>query len=302
MPPTGSSYAVRTLEAAPPGGLGVAGDGDPAAMRAIIATMVRMRQRMIRSAALLGCIVWLVAGTAFAQKEAEQVALIMIKLPPQETAAYKSIRKQAGNATGQVLTLTKTEVWVVPKQNVEAVKKAAAQHGASVKQLGEDWNHVLHTLPTELKMSDKQKEMMEVAKASKSTTGVGMVTAPDAPSVEYALTKDANSQAPEKGPAKIAVRLSDTTVLTVTRTRVDIKPDMCVWRGTVDGTDAPATIMWWPGGKMAGSLKHEGRIYSIRHMGGELHAVIEMSEDRMPQEHAPAPGRKRPDDPNMRDG
>ena len=77
------------------------------------------------------------------------------------------------------------------------------------------------------------------------------------------------------------------------RTSVDIRKDMCIWRGAVEGTDAPATIMWWPGGKMAGTVQHQGRIYSIRHMGGEMHAVVEMAEDRMPQEHAPMPERMR---------
>ena len=52
---------------------------------------------------------------------------------------------------------------------------------------------------------------------------------------------------------------------------------------------------------MAGTVQHQGRIYSIRHMGGEMHAVVEMSEDKMPQEHAPMPERMRPDDPNLRD-
>jgi len=76
---------------------------------------------------------------------------------------------------------------------------------------------------------------------------------------------------------------------------------MCIWRGAVEGTDAPATIMWWPGGKMAGTLQHQGKIYSIRHMGGEMHAVVEMGEDRMPQEHAPMPERMRANDPSLRD-
>ena len=82
------------------------------------------------------------------------------------------------------------------------------------------------------------------------------------------------------------------------RTSVDIKPDMCIWRGAVEGTGAPATIMWWPGGKMTGTVQHQGRIYSIRHMGGEMHAVVEMGEDRMPQEHAPMPERMRQQRPH----
>jgi hypothetical protein len=36
-------------------------------------------------------------------------------------------------------------------------------------------------------------------------------------------------------------------------------------------------------------------------MGGEAHAIVEMGEDRMPQEHAPMPPRLRANDPNSRD-
>jgi Metallo-peptidase family M12 len=59
--------------------------------------------------------------------------------------------------------------------------------------------------------------------------------------------------------------------------------------------------MWWPGGKMTGTVQHEGRIYSIRHMGGEMHAVVEMGENLMLQEHASMPERLRANDPNLRD-
>jgi metallopeptidase family M12-like protein len=257
--------------------------------------------RMVGTSLGLGCVVLLAAGPASAQSESERVPLIMSKLPPQNSALYKAIKKHAGKATGQVLTLTKTEMWAVPKGNVDAVKKAAAQHGVGVNQLGSDWNHIFHSAPADMQMNDKQKSMMDQAKASRSTSNVGMMAAPVAPMVEYALTKDANTPAAAKELAKIMVKLSETTVLTITRSSVDIKSDMCIWHGTVDGTDAPATIMWWPGGKMAGTLQHEGRIYSIRHMGGEMHAVVEMSEERMPDEHGRTPSRMRTNDPNVRD-
>ncbi len=59
--------------------------------------------------------------------------------------------------------------------------------------------------------------------------------------------------------------------------------------------------MWWPGGKMTGTLQKEGRIHAIRHLGGRIYAIVEMSEERMPQEHAPMPERMRANDPNLRD-
>jgi hypothetical protein len=134
--------------------------------------------------------------------------------------------------------------------------------------------------------------------------GVGMMATPMAPMVEYALTKDAgpNIVAPPatREAAKIRVKLSAATELTIVRSNVDIRKDMCVWRGEVEGTGAPATIMWWPGGKITGTVQHQGRIYSLRHMGGDMMAVVEMAEDKMPQEHAPMPARMR-NDPNVKD-
>ena len=40
-------------------------------------------------------------------------------------------------------------------------------------------------------------------------------------------------------PAKITVAFNDSTTFTIVRTSVDIKPDMCIWRGTVEGTGEP---------------------------------------------------------------
>ena len=264
-----------------------------------------IKTRTVWAFLLLGCFVCVTLGLALAQTQPERVPLIMTKLPPQNSPTYKSIIKRAGKARGQVLTLTKAEMWEVPKENVEAVKKAAADHGALATQLGNDWNHMFHSAPADMKMNDKQKTMMDHAKESRATMGVGMMAAPMAPMVEYALTKDAGPNiggpATSQEAARISIKLSNSTELTIVRTSVDIRKDMCVWRGAVEGTDAPATIMWWPGGKMAGTLEHEGKIYSIRHMGGEMHAVVEMGEDRMPQEHAPMPEGMRQNDPNLRD-
>ena len=225
---------------------------------------------------------------------------MILKLPPQKSAVYKAIKRLAGKVAGQSLPLTKCEMWSVPKENVEAVKQAAVRYGVIVKQLSEDWNQIFQKAPANITISDQQKHMMEIAKAAKSTIGIGMMAAPFGPMVEYALTKDVatDGRTDPHGFAKIRVALSEKTILTITRTSVDIKPDMCIWHGRVEGTDLPASIMWWPSGKMTGSVQHEGRIYSIRHMGGEMYAVVEMGEDRMPPEHAPMPERMRTNDPN----
>jgi hypothetical protein len=116
--------------------------------------------------------------------------------------------------------------------------------------------------------------------------GVGIMATSAPPMVEYALTKGANAQEAVEDAPSITVSLSDNTVLTIRRTSVDIRSDICVWRGAVETTGAPAPLMRWPGGKMTGTVEHEGRIYSIRHMGGDMQAIVEMAEERMPPEHA----------------
>jgi Metallo-peptidase family M12 len=242
-----------------------------------------------------------------AQAEPESIPLIMVK--PQGAGfgtghlrrLYAALKKRSASATSQVLPLTKAEVWTVPKADVDGVRKAAARFGVAMSTLSATWSHIFRKAPADAKINDRQKMIVDRAKTSAATTAVGLMAAPPPPMVEYALTKDANTANAAKDAASITVALRDDTTLTVRRESVDTKSDMCTWRGVVETTGAPAVFMWWPGGKMAGTVQHEGRFYSIRHMGGEMHAVVEMSDERMPEEHAPISARLRANDPNLRD-
>jgi Metallo-peptidase family M12 len=282
--------------------------------------------RTIRLVALLVALICLGSVPALTQTGQQRVQLVMSKLPSKQSPTYKALEALADNPVVQALSLTKSEIWSVPAEKVDAVIQAATRRGVSAQPLSprtaaasgtrrrtrgpipeaareprEDWNQVFRLAPADVKMNDKQKQMIEIAKASRSTVGVVVMEAPFAPVVEYALTRDSGGQTPSKDSAKIIVTLSQSTVLTINRARVDIKPSMCIWHGNVEGTEAPATIVWWPDGKMAGSVQHQGRLYSIRHLGGEMHAVVEMSDERMPQEHATMPARLKAGDPNLRD-
>src|SRR5262249_20081234 len=163
------------------------------------------------------------------------------------------------------------------------VKQAAVRYGVIVKQLSEDWNQIFQKAPANITISDQQKHMMEIAKAAKSTIGIGMMAAPFGPMVEYALTKDVapDDRTDPHGrarPARLAtmrLAMSQNPSLPIARTSVDIKPDRRIRHGRVEGTGLPGPIMGWPHGKMTGEVQHEGRISSIRHMGGEMYAVVE---------------------------
>ena len=140
--------------------------------------------RVLWAAPLLGSVLWIAAAPVTAQVEEESVPLIMMK--PQGAAfgssnlrkLYAALKKRAGKATSQVLPLTKAEVWRVPKAKVDDVRSTAARHGVIMSTLGATWNHVFHKAPADTKMTNQQKSMMDNAKASKATMGVGIMTAP----------------------------------------------------------------------------------------------------------------------------
>jgi hypothetical protein len=257
-----------------------------------------MSGHAIRWILLLGCCIWLAASSApaeaEAEAEAERVQLIMSKLPAQHSAAYRAIRRLAGSAARQILPLTKCEMWSVPRKNVDAVKIVAAQHGVGVKILGEDWNHLFRSPPAHMTMDEKQKALLQRLTASEATSSVHIVAVPAPGVVEYALTRNTSSAASAKVP-KIELRLSNQVLLAVRRTSVKRRTNKWIWTGRVEGTGAPVTLFWWPSGRMAGTIRHRGRIYSIRYMGGDVHAIVDMKASRMPPMHSPVPQRRRAD-------
>jgi hypothetical protein len=228
----------------------------------------------------------LAAGAARAEHLPQRVDVILSQLPAAGSAAYAEIKRQAGRARGQRLPLSKAEMWSVSRPRLAALERAARAHGAGITVLGTDWNEVFRPPSPPTQLTPEQQVMLQRARAASGTQRVAVVVAPPAAVVEYALTQqlvDGRSG----GGAKIVVTLAEELRLTLTRSSLEIRPDLCVWRGAAEGSAMPATIMWWPAGKLAGVIRYQGHIYSIRHMGGAMHAVIETSEDVLPQDHGP---------------
>jgi hypothetical protein len=181
------------------------------------------------------------------------------------------------------------------------VKNAAARHGVVVHQVGPDWNVFRLEAPRmSMRLSAKMKAIVAQAESSRAAVGVVLAATPRPAEFEYALTKGAGAPS-AAAQAKITVHLNKQTAVSVARTNVTVKSDMLIWRGVVEGTGAPASIMWWPGVTMTGRIQHDGRIYAIRCIHGEMHVIVELVEGRMPPEHAPMPARLRSNDPSLRD-
>ena len=228
------------------------------------------RKCLISASVLSGYLLWLGAGAVASQASEERTPLIMTKLPPSGSPGYEAIRKRAGEIAVQTLSLTKAETWSVPKANAEAVTRLAASHGVEVTPLSANWNHIFVPMPAATAMTAAQRTMVQRAMSSPAATEIATFLPPRAAVVEYALTRDGGV------PPSIRVSLNRETTVTIIRTHVTVKPDMLTWRGRVEGTGAPATLMWWPGAQMVGVIHHKGRIYSIRCMHGVLHAIVQI--------------------------
>src|SRR6478609_5716516 len=96
-----------------------------------------MCARIIHLMALLGCLMLGSPTLVLAQADQQRVALILSKLPPHKSTAYKRLKARANKPTVQVLTLSKSEIWSVPAGKVDTLTREAARRGVKVVRFGE---------------------------------------------------------------------------------------------------------------------------------------------------------------------
>lgn len=224
---------------------------------------------------------------AQAEDAGARVPIILSKLPRHGSESYTSLRAIAGDVTGQPLAMTKSEMWSVPSENLEALKRAANERGTEIMVLDSNWNRTLTPMTTHGPMTDQQEKMMKDTMASKAVMGMSMTSLPDAKVLEYALTKGMNDPASDPATATLVIPLTDKLTVTARRTHVETTRDGCIWSGVIDGTEEPVSLMWWPAGRLTGQVTYQGHVYALKHMGGAMHGVVEMSPKEMPPEHAP---------------
>ena len=230
------------------------------------------------------------APTVLAQnaKNDDRAELILSNLPPKGSKAYNALLRLAGKeAKGQVLGFTKAEMWSMPKARAESVMREGAARGVKTTMLGEDWNQVLKAPAGPVPMTGAQAPMMDSMKAAKETMNLGIMATPDPAVVEYALMKDMDGKDTRPGALapQIVIPINGQESVTVRRTKVDMRENGCSWRGIIEATGEPVMLMWWKGGRFSGMFTYRGRMYSLKNMGGELHAVVETDPGRMPPDH-----------------
>jgi hypothetical protein len=265
--------------------------------RASASSLVRAG-RLLAAVSLSAAIV-IAATSASAQQGRSEI--VLTNLPPRGSKAYNDLIGLAGKtANGQILPLSQSEVWSMPTPLIEGVIRKGQSMGVRMTRLGADWNEVLKAPSGPMAMSSSQESMMKAMEQSKETMSVGMMMAPNPAVIEYALMKDYDSKVaigsrPAGHIQRIMIPLKDKGTITVNRTSVEMRKDGCNWRGEIEGTGEPVVLMWWKGGRFSGMFTYQGSMYSLKNMGGEVHAVVETDPGKMPPDHgAMGSGRAQP--------
>jgi hypothetical protein len=248
---------------------------------------------------------------AFAQdrRSAGRVQVILSNLPPNRSAAHQHMLGLAGKgAKVQVLGYSNAEMWSIPRSRLDDVLRQGEALGVKASKLGTDWNHVLKPPSGPMSVSPAQGSMLKAVEGLKETMAVATMATPNAAVIEYALMKDAEANAASAGrlgtlPSKIVIPLVGDESVTARRTSVAMTTHGCTWRGEIEGTGEPVMLMWWKGGRMSGMFTHRGHIYTLKNIGGEMHAVVETDPLKMPPDHGAmrSQGSDRPQGNDLRD-
>jgi Metallo-peptidase family M12B Reprolysin-like len=228
---------------------------------------------------------------AFAQvnKHAQRAELLLSDLPARTSRDYADLRRLAGgDVRVQVLDATASETWSFPRSRLKRLTQRLQQLGVKHTTLDIDWNRLLKPPGKGLQMTSGQELVLEALKSSDETLVVGVMASLKGAAAEYALTRDAQGKVSANRPgSRVVIPFNDEQRITAVRKSIEKKGEGWTWRGEVEGTGEPVMLMWWKGGKFTGLFSYRSHIYTLRNMGGDIHAIIETDPDKLPPDHGP---------------
>jgi peptidyl-Asp metalloendopeptidase len=90
---------------------------------------------------------------------------------------------------------------------------------------------------------------------------------------------------PENRYAQLVLPLGNGKDITLVRTRPSVTSERgFTWRGVAEETGERAILMLWNDGHLSGYFAYKGRVFSVNHLGGEIHTLAEIE---LPPDHTP---------------
>jgi len=230
--------------------------------------------------------------------------ILLNNLPEKGSREYQYLLDVTGATSGEELPMSKSEMWMVEPGRADMSAHVFEEFGVSVTEVTDGFEQLMSLLPEDGATS----EIMATAKQAPFVSSVSLAKLHRPEMVEFALGRGEKPQigagrSPQSATDEIRIPINRTETITAKRVNVYTTQSGCYWYGTIEGSDLPVNLMWWPGGRMAGTFTHKGKDYIIRNVGEDNHAVMELDPEKMPAEHpaVPASFRERATTPDGRD-
>jgi peptidyl-Asp metalloendopeptidase len=239
-------------------------------------------------------------GTAAAKKDVGSEQIIVSNPPEQQSRVRKLLSRLLGKTKTEKLKTTGSEVVSVPKGKSAWLEKRLERVGAKVTRLRENWNHILMRPKEDVPLTPPQKSAIDTASKSPETVNVGVLKMPNAAVAELALTRFEQSvgtkgrAGPQEDPyAKVVLPMSEGRHITLVRKRPpDLTPGGVTWIGETEETGERAVLMLWKDGHLSGYFGYKGRVFTVNHVGGDVHTMAEIDPRKLPPDHAPDPAQR----------
>ena len=235
------------------------------------------------------------SGADTAKKDSGTEQIIIQKMPQQQSRIRRLLLRLFGKAGSKTQPTTGSEVVTVPKGKMAELEKRLSKLGAKVTKLRENWNHLLSRRKPDAPLTPEQKTAIANASRSPETMNVGVLQMQNAAVAELALTRFEQSvgtkgrAGPQEDPyAKVMLPLSEASYVTLVRKRPpDFTPGGVTWVGETEDTGERAVLMLWKDGHLSGYFGYKGRVYTVNHVGGDIHTMAEIDPKKLPPDHNP---------------
>jgi hypothetical protein len=238
-------------------------------------------------------------GTSAAAPAADK--LIISQMPEQGSRLHRLLSKILARGKKRLLGLTHSEVWSVGRTESKRLTERLQKLGMKVTVLREGWNHILRRNKTPVTLTPTQQAVVDKNTRSPETVNVSVLEMPDAAVAEHAMTRPEELIGPQEPQgdryaigmlpisyAKVVLPIGEGKDVTLIRTRPTVNTDGgFTWSGEVEETGERAVLMQWKDGHLSGYFAYKGHIFTVNHMGGEIHAMAEIDPSRLPPDHAP---------------
>ena len=219
--------------------------------------------------------------------EATQEHLIIVNKPTPKSRVHALLSRFARKA--QSLAVTGAEVWSIPKSEASQLMNRLEDLGHKAIKLEADWKQILMRPKSPVSLPPSQQAVVNKVAGLPETVNVNMLKMPHAAVVEHAM---AHSD------AKVVLPLGEGKTITLVRTEPTVKTAKgSSWRGETEGTGEQAALMLWQDGHLSGYFGYNGHIYTVSHMGGDIHTMAEMDPGKLPPDHPAMPQSKSADAP-----